>query len=352
MGLIRVALALAVLFTHLPAPPFKVLGGGLAVQCFFIVSGFYMALILDAKYRSRTALFYSNRVLRLAPTYFVLMALSAIALFGFGASATASPDLFRQAFSSPLPALVLGFENLVVVGQELLFWFRLDEAGLHFDAGGALPTETSSVAWQALLVPQSWSLSMELVFYALAPWLARQSTPVLLGLAAASIGLRLLGYALPVDYGIWQGRLFPTALFLFLLGMLAHRLLLTRAALAPAALRLAITAALLALIVGYPRLGLPNEPARWLMYGLMALALPFVFSQWRGHRADRWLGELSYPIYLGHLLVVGVVLTYELPNPGWTAIGLTLVLAVALQLLIEGPLDRWRQRRAERAAIA
>ena len=37
------------------------------------------------------------------------------------------------------------------------------------------PTETSAVGWQALLVPQSWSLSMELMFYALAPFLARLS---------------------------------------------------------------------------------------------------------------------------------------------------------------------------------
>ena len=62
----------------------------IAVQSFYIISGFYMALVLDGKYR-RTGLFYSNRLLRLAPAYFTMMAIAAVALWGFNASATGSP---------------------------------------------------------------------------------------------------------------------------------------------------------------------------------------------------------------------------------------------------------------------
>src|SRR5262245_14387299 len=62
MGLVRVALAMAVLLGHLPVASFKFMGGGLAVQSFFIVSGFYMALVLSGKYRD-VGLFYSNRLL-------------------------------------------------------------------------------------------------------------------------------------------------------------------------------------------------------------------------------------------------------------------------------------------------
>ncbi|HVT36273.1 MAG TPA: acyltransferase family protein, partial [Nevskiaceae bacterium] len=306
MGMIRVALALAVLFTHLPIAPFRVMGGGLAVQSFFIISGFYMALVLEGKYADR-ALFYSNRLLRLAPTYFVMLVLSAIALFVFSLSATASPELFADAFGHPGSALLLGFENLAVFGQEMLFWFRLGSDGLVFDASGALPGETSSVAWQALLVPQSWSLSMELMFYLLAPWLVRLRTRTLFVIAAASIGLRFAGHALPVDYGIWQGRLFPTALFLFVLGMLAQRAL-PRAAQLPRAGGYAGALVLLALIALLPQLHLPDEPSRWLMYSCVAAVAPLAFSAFRHSAFDRWIGDLSYPIYLCHLLVVGFVL--------------------------------------------
>lgn len=343
MGVIRVALAVAVLLGHLPLTEFKFMGAGLAVQAFFIVSGFYMAVVLQEKYHDR-GLFYSNRLLRLMPTYFVMMAICAVALFGFGISATADKALFATAFSNPGAALVMGFENLFVLGQELLFWFRIGADGLAFDPSGVLPTETASVAWQALLVPQSWSLSMELVFYVLAPFLAALSWRALLAIALASAALRLAGYWLPVDYGIWQGRFFPTALFLFVLGMLAQRAL-PYAARTGLALRWTITLATLALIVGLPQLGLPNEPSRWGMYLIIAAATPFIFSLSRGNAVDRWIGDLSYPIYLSHLLVVGAVLTFEPPHGAWVAIAGTFALSALLLVLVDRPVDRWRQAR-------
>ena len=76
MGMLRVALAMAVVLSHLPLATLQFMSGGLAVQGFFIVSGFYMALVLDGKYKD-VGLFYSNRLLRLFPTYFVMMALTA-----------------------------------------------------------------------------------------------------------------------------------------------------------------------------------------------------------------------------------------------------------------------------------
>src|SRR4029079_11666669 len=90
LGLIRVLLAMAVLFGHLPIlENVHIMGAALAVQAFFIVSGFYMALVLSGKYSGQTRLFYSNRLLRLMPTYFVMCGLYAVALWAFNASATA-----------------------------------------------------------------------------------------------------------------------------------------------------------------------------------------------------------------------------------------------------------------------
>jgi peptidoglycan/LPS O-acetylase OafA/YrhL len=346
MGMVRVMLAMAVLLGHLPVASFKFMGGGLAVQGFFIVSGFYMALVLDGKYKN-TGLFYSNRLLRLAPTYFVMMLIAGVALFGFGVTATADPALFPQVYSNPVTAIVMGFENVFVVGQEMLYWFRFaDDGSLYLDyAGNGLPTETSSVGWQALLVPQSWSLSMELMFYALAPFMARLNWGWLVAIVAASVGLRLAGHLLPVDYGLWQGRFFPTALFLFVLGMLAQRALPLAAAL-PKALGWIAGLALLTLIVCLPMLGLANEVSRWTMYGAIAVLTPFIFNASKDNALDRWIGDLSYPMYLCHLVILALVLMYEPPFAAWVAIGATLGLSALLLVLVDHPVDRWRQRRA------
>ncbi|MGE0597119.1 MAG: acyltransferase family protein [Hyphomonadaceae bacterium] len=357
MGLVRVALALAVLLSHLPPASYKFLSGGLAVHSFFIVSGFYMALVLDGKYKD-PALFYSNRLLRLAPTYFVTCVLSAITLWVFTASPTASPELMATIFSNPLTAVVMAFENIFVVGQEMLFWVSIDDAGnLIWDPRGPLPDENTVVGWQGLLTPQSWSLSMELMFYALAPWLARAGWKWIAIVAALSIALRLAGPLTGVEYLLWQGRLFPTALFLFLLGMLAHKALPLAMTL-PKYVGWIAAAALLAFIAAHPLIqtaieqttGINAVQGRWIVYAVVTPLIPFIFATFKDFAWDRWIGDLSYPIYLAQLMVIGMVLTY-LTDPTlqiWVAIGGTIALSALIMVVVEQPVDRWRQARVAR----
>ena len=47
----RVALAMAVLLGHLPIASYKFISAATAVQGFYIISGFYMALVLEGKYK-------------------------------------------------------------------------------------------------------------------------------------------------------------------------------------------------------------------------------------------------------------------------------------------------------------
>lgn len=345
MGHIRLLLALAVILSHLPTATVQFIHGGLAVQAFFVVSGFYMALVLDGKYRDRK-LFYSNRLLRLAPAYFAMMLIALVVLLAFEMTATSSLGIFKSAFSNPWSAAILLFENIFVVGQHWLYWFMIGEqGGLYLDPHGGLPTETTAVGWQALLVPQSWSLSLELMFYAIAPWLARRKLKVIIAIALASIGLRFAGSYLPVEFPLWQGRLFITVLFMFLFGMLAYRALplVNRM---PRYIQLSVTAMMIAGIILLPNTGLSHSVQSWLVYIGMAIGTPFAFAATRQNGYDRWIGELSYPIYLTHLVVIAGVLIYELPYPSWSAIAITLVLSSAILKFIEHPVDKWRQRRA------
>ncbi|MDQ0465591.1 peptidoglycan/LPS O-acetylase OafA/YrhL [Caulobacter ginsengisoli] len=342
MGTVRVVLALAVLLSHLPLASYKILSGGLAVQSFFIISGFYMALVLEGKYRD-ARLFYSNRLLRLAPTYFIMLVVGAIALFGLKASVTSSPELMASLARNPLSAAVLAVENLVVVGQDLLFWFKIDPHGaLVFDAY-ADPAK-DNIAWQGLMAPQSWSLSTELMFYAVAPFIVRWKWGWIALLAAASIALRLAGHWLDVDYLLWQGRLFPTALFMFLLGVLGFKAM-PLVEKAPRAIGWGAAAVLLAYCLAFTALTMPPLMARWVTYGVVALTVPWIFHAFKDNRFDRWIGDLSYPVYLSQLIVIGLVLTFKPPLPIWAAIGGTFAFSALLLVLVEHPVDRWRQRR-------
>jgi peptidoglycan/LPS O-acetylase OafA/YrhL len=345
MGMVRVALAMAVVLSHLPLASYKFLSGGLAVQAFFIISGFYMALVLDGKYKD-VGLFYSNRLLRLFPTYFVMVALTAIAVYAFNASATQDPALIDRLLQDPLTAAVMAIENVVMVGQEMLFWFSIDPSGaMLWDPRGPLPDETTVVAWQGLFVPQAWSLSMELMFYALAPFLARAGWKWIAAICVASIALRLGGAFLNVDYLLWQGRFFPTALFLFLLGMLAHKALPLVAKM-PKATGWIVALATLAFIVTFPLLGWTDVRMRWVVYAIFFVTTPVIFHAFKENAIDRWIGDLSYPIYMTQLFVIGFVLTKEPPFGMWIGIFGVIAMSVLILLLIDHPLDRWRQRRA------
>ncbi len=69
MGILRILLAISVVLAHSSSIfGFSLVGGQIAVQAFYIISGFYMALILNEKYigaNNSYKLFISNRFLRL-----------------------------------------------------------------------------------------------------------------------------------------------------------------------------------------------------------------------------------------------------------------------------------------------
>jgi peptidoglycan/LPS O-acetylase OafA/YrhL len=52
--------------------------------------------------------------------------------------------------------------------------------------------------------------------------------------------------------------------------------------------------------------GYDTVPLR-LAYVALALSLPFLFAASKSNPLDRWIGELSYPLYLVHGLTIGLV---------------------------------------------
>src|SRR5262249_38577674 len=80
MGTLRFILALSVAYGHAgDFLGFPFIPGDTAVQSFYAISGFYMALVLNEKYRtgsSTYSLFISNRFLRLFPIYAAVLCLT------------------------------------------------------------------------------------------------------------------------------------------------------------------------------------------------------------------------------------------------------------------------------------
>ena len=81
MGFLRFILAITVILAHNGALfGFTFVGGLAAVQIFFMISGFYMTMVLNMKYIGSGSykIFIVNRILRLYPAYLITMLLTII----------------------------------------------------------------------------------------------------------------------------------------------------------------------------------------------------------------------------------------------------------------------------------
>ena len=342
-------MAVAVLGHHATILDWDILDGDDAVRGFFIISGFYMALVLNGKYADRfLRLFWTNRFLRLYPAYAVVLVLSLAALLVLGVHPFASLGrMLRLMDNDPLTISFVTWTNGMVMGQEWLFNLALapDGGGLFWPAGPA-----GTRAFVCSLIPQAWSLSLEFQFYLAAPWLVRSGVRRMVPVFAAGLALRL-GFALAgPEANRISHYLLPTELYLFMAGALAWRAYdALRATAWPRRLGPAALAALTAVILGYQWL-----PATWRFAAfalLLTASIPLVFGRFADNRLDRSLGELSYPFYLIHFLIIALAENYlpDLPGPALAAV--VLLAAAALYLAVDRPVDRLRQRRLATALV-
>jgi peptidoglycan/LPS O-acetylase OafA/YrhL len=360
MGVLRVLLALSVVIAHSQAVlGTRLVGGVIAVQMFFIISGFYMTLILSRKYvgPGSYSLFLSNRFLRLFPVYWLVLVITLVvggatqALFHKGPWLAAYVQYHDNLAASAWLTLIV--TSIALFGQDLIMFL-----GLNLATGQLYWTPDFSQSdpplWHFLPVGQAWTLGIELTFYLMAPFLVRRSPLVLLCVVAASLGLRLFLYVgLGLHYDPWTYRFFPTELAFFLMGALSYKYY-EKYLLADVNRLLAISMA--GSVLGFvlfrlaPWFPLSGEKSMWLFYGWFCLALPYIFALTHKSALDARIGELSYPVYVVHLLVLPVIwplahlLGLDLLQ-GELAVAGSLTAAFVLVKLVTDPLESYRQSR-------
>jgi peptidoglycan/LPS O-acetylase OafA/YrhL len=296
MGVLRCLLALSALLVHDMEGWFKLIDGVSAVQCFFVISGFYMALVLNERYAA-AATFYFNRALRLFPTYWAVVLLTVVAAILAGRP-TFLDTVLQSDLTWDAKALVLG-SSFFLVGADATLFLRPTGAGLVFTAD--FWAEPPQLFWYHP-IPPAWSLPVEMAFYALAPALVRSRWRLLAGLLLG-LAVRVIVYKLFGSHDPWRYRFFPAELSLFCAGGLAYHFYRAIEA-HPAARRIgaACLGMLITAMLLYPHL---PAAARYMPLNAAVLAsLPFVFALTRDNATDRWLGELSYPVYLLHFPIL------------------------------------------------
>ena len=196
-------------------------GATVAVNMFFVMSGFYMALVLDTKYRKNIWAFYRARAIRLYPIYFVAMLVSLIVIYSTDSflAQGVRPNIERLVSGDArwfLPIAV--FSNVTFVG--------LDLGSLLCLRGYEITTVLNPTCYRMsgfAVIPQAWSLGAEVLFYLMVPFILRfRGAGIFLAVSLSlftNFALVVSGLYIPP----WDRMLFPAILLYSMLGVIVYR---------------------------------------------------------------------------------------------------------------------------------
>jgi peptidoglycan/LPS O-acetylase OafA/YrhL len=340
-GGFRLLLAALVMAQHFgadlaPAPlalalaPFAV--GNVAVLVFFALSGFVITEAVDSVYRQRPVAFLTNRLLRIVPHFVLAVALAMLAhaLFRLAGGVRlwrSQPSFPDDAFG--LPNVLLNFMEIVPLGKRML----------QYD-----------------FLTITWAIRVEIAFY------VAMSACIVIGrrlpwsrggfaLAAGALAVLLLPAVWLAVHRSGPEMLMYTPYFAFG-GALYFATVGSRIGWLTALLCVPI---MLGQFVGdelriVPIQGIPLSLTGNLiaLIALLALMTGLAFVPISGGRSvDRMLGNLTYPLYLYHEVVLIVVLTFTtLYAYSTLAMGFALSLATAalMMALVDPAMNRYRDR--------
>jgi peptidoglycan/LPS O-acetylase OafA/YrhL len=360
MGVFRLFLALSVLLGHTRGHGFFGLSfvySEIAVQSFFMISGFYMALVLNEKYNQpgQYTMFLKQRFLRLYPTYFILIAAVVLidcAVYGMTGQRVGSVKSWDTAshILSPMAMAYFVLENLIIFGQDIVMLLRVDPTTgafhLFWHDSAFKPLDGAFF----LLIGSSWSLAVEFSFYVLAPFLVCRPPRAQIAIFALCFLIRAVTYyAVPQDGYHWIYCLFPPNLFFFMAGSLSYIIYKNHQArlkaIAVSKPWILVLFALLAL--DYCRF--PHTRQLYLIWmPLVFVMVPLLFALTCRSHLDRLIGELSYPCYLihPHVLLFTIPL-FSAPRLQWllgpVSFAVTLILCYLFYRFIEMKTERFRE---------
>lgn len=324
MGFIRLSLALAVLLGHM-GTGLPITSATQAVAVFFVISGYYMSLTFSANYdRSPGGLisFYASRFFRLYPMYLFIVVL-AWAIFKLVPISQLNAFGAFNYFIHPhtWPEHIAAWSLL---GQDLI--------------------SVSEYKHAILPVRQAWSISAELAFYLLLPFLLVLKTRMLVTALALSFALKsALLYVFGFQFAYFP---FPCQIGYFIMGILAFRFrdqLTSKSRLIGVSVFLVTIASVFSYIPSFEVWPIPST----VQCAGAALAIPTIMA-FVVSRADRLAGDLSYGFYMSHLLIFDIVKSSMPTASSWETVPIVVTCSLLLSFLFERfvqePIDAWRRR--------
>jgi peptidoglycan/LPS O-acetylase OafA/YrhL len=347
MGILRTIFALAVIVYHsYKLFGLRMCGGQVAVESFYMISGFYMALILNEKYVGVGSYkkFILSRFYRIFPVYWIVLgAALLVSLVGyvfFNHPYYLARYVNNFDCLSGITIFYFILENIIVIGQDVLYFLRLDQyCQPHLTY---MVHSYAHTGYQYLLVPQAWTISIECLFYVIAPFLVTKKVKWQLGMVVIGLAIKyFFDQFYNLSFDPWTYRFFPFELAFFMAGSLAY--VFYKYIQYKVIPRIFGYSMLLGCIIGvliFEEIPLDENLKNNLFYGLVLIAIPFIFLAFKDNKADRYIGELSFSLYISHHLIISILRPYFFSHPpfiyfyGYTVVLCSLIVAFLLQTTI------------------
>ena len=379
MGVIRLLLALVVLISHSPQGVIpRFLHPALSVQCFYAISGFLMQLVIRRYQQSGGQYwylaFYKSRAFRLLPLYWI---------FTFLMIVFCNNGLLGGFFSTGdvKGVAIYCLTNLFILGQDILrlLYYNLNTHQFHI-----LPafTENMKVVLTShtifgssfTIMGQSWTLSVEMWFYLLVPFLLLRPVLEIIGVIVLGIIFRCIWAYYGYTHHTFMYGIILNEIAIFLSGALAarfYRYWLEDGKI----LRFfscyiseqnaqwfikSIGFVVLPLLIWYYckgwnyfpsggswETGFFNLPYKWWAVILFTvLSLPFLFYSMSRLKVDRFIGDLSYPVYISHFFIIALLEKTSLSKDMLVVYTMLLSIAVSIIMIytVERPIDALRHK--------
>jgi peptidoglycan/LPS O-acetylase OafA/YrhL len=311
-------------------------------------------MILNEKYVSQKNvyfLFITNRLLRIYPLYFIILIITLSTYLLDNNSPYLVNLRHYQASFAPSTNIYLIVTHVSIIGQDIALFLGIDLAsGKLFFTENFKNTQPFFISF--LAIGQAWTIGLEILYYLIAPFIVRRKNSIILLLILLSLSLRIfIYYGLKLKFDPWTYRFFPTELIYFLLGTLIYRgyVLIKKQAISAnfqyltAGFTLLFTLFYSNILWSFTdRLAHTSIHAFYLISFI--IALPFLFLLTRNWNFDRTIGELSYPIYLSHGVII--YLTKNMINHRLVAVVVgSIIFSWILNELISKKIETYRQNR-------
>jgi len=297
MGFLRLLFAFAVVSNHYSHHQiFDLLYASVAVKGFYIISGFYMALILNNNSYIRNKQFYLSRFFRLYPVYISCVIITII--FGLG-NTTSGTNILSDNLEI-FPSIFIIFTNLTMIFQDLTMITGIN--GNNIEIVKYFADSKPSPIYNYLYVPQAWSLGLELSFYLVAPFLLRNiKIERILAFIVLSLAIRGFLMAKGFKEDPWNYRFFPSEIALFLAGSISYIFYKKELFFKDKDIQKILTFFIFCFVASYSYLRIPEKDI--IFYICLIMLLPTIFTCTKNLKIDKFFGDISFPVYCCHIFV-------------------------------------------------